>query len=205
MENENENLDSQNQEEENTDSENGENQEGEGTDLDALKQQNEKLSEQNRQLFARAKKAEGFTQDKDGNWIKPEKKEPKATPKNSQPNEPDYAKIAWFNSMNITHADDQKIVLEEAERLKLPLTDVLSMEHIKAKLETNKDQREAAAGMPKGKGNRGGTPQSDVDYWLAKGETPDDLELAEKVIDARMKKDPSNQMFDPINKDKLKA
>lgn len=35
-------------------------------DVDALK-------EQNKRLFARAKKAEGFTQDAQGNWVKREK------------------------------------------------------------------------------------------------------------------------------------
>lgn len=46
----------------------------EGDDAEALKKSNEQLKENNRKLFARAKKAEGWTQDKDGNWVKTEKK-----------------------------------------------------------------------------------------------------------------------------------
>jgi hypothetical protein len=121
----------------------------------------------------------------------------KPTPKNDEPsNEPDYAKLAFLKSEGVTHPDDQKIVQEEANRLKLPLTDVLQMEHIKGKLKDSKDQREAQDGIPKGKGKSGGSNQQDVDYWLAKGETPtNDLELAEKVINARMRKEESKGMF----------
>jgi hypothetical protein len=122
----------------------------------------------------------------------------KPTPKNDEPksDEPDYAKLAFLKSEGITHADDQKIVQDEAKRLKLPLTEVLQMEHIKGKLKDAKDQREAQDGSPKGKGKSGGSNSTDVDYWLAKGETPtNDLELAEKVINARMKKESSAGMF----------
>ena len=72
------------------------------------------------------------------------------------------------------------------------------MAHIKSQLETNKDQREAQAGMPKGKGTASGKTQADVDYWLAKGETPDDLELAGKVIEARIKKETQGNKFSDI-------
>lgn len=114
---------------------------------------------------------------------------------NSQPSEPDYAKLAFLKQEGVIHPDDQKWVQEEATRLKLPLTDILAMAHAKSYLETSKTQREAMAGMPKGKGSASSKTQQDVDYWLAKGETPDDLELAEKVINARMQKEKAKNMF----------
>ena len=73
MDNEHELLDSSNQQEVNLDE----------IDIDALKEQYKKLSEnhkdvssKNRQLYERAKKAEGFDKDEEGNWtktIKPKK------------------------------------------------------------------------------------------------------------------------------------
>jgi len=123
--------------------------------------------------------------------------EPK-TPKSDgkkESSEPDYAKLAFLKSEGVTHPDDQKVVQDEAVRLKLPLTDVLQMDHIKGKLKNNNDQREAESGMPKGKGKSGQSSQQDVDYWLAKGETPEDLDLAEKVINARLKKENDSGMF----------
>lgn len=122
--------------------------------------------------------------------VVPEKKEVK-----TKTTEPDYAKIAYLNSVGNTHPDDQQWVIEEASRLKLPLTDVLKMEHAKMALKNAKDQREALAGMPKG-GRRGGNNiQQDVDYHLAKGTTPDDLALAKKVIDARVNKEKNQNIF----------
>jgi hypothetical protein len=118
--------------------------------------------------------------------------------------EPDYAKLAFLKGEGITHPDDQKWVQDEARRLKLPLTDILSMAHAKNHLETSKDQRDAMAGMPKGRGRGGGTTQHDVDYWRdrkkADGtyETPEDHEMAVKVIDARIKKESNKNMFSDI-------
>ena len=110
-------------------------------------------------------------------------------------NEPDYAKLAFLEQRGLTNPDDQKMVQDEAERLKMPLTDILGMDHIKSKLKSAKDQRDAESGMPKGKGRGSGKTQQNVDYWLAKGETPDDLELASKVIDARMHKEKQSNKF----------
>ncbi len=119
-------------------------------------------------------------------------------------NEPDYAKLAFLETKGITHPDDQKVVQDEANRLKLPLTDVMAMKHIKAKLEENKDQRDASAGMPKGRGKGGGSTQHDIDYWIDRQkpdgtyETPEDNELAVKVINARIKKETNANKFSDV-------
>jgi hypothetical protein len=122
------------------------------------------------------------------------KEEPQKTEQPS--NEPDYAKLGFLNSQSVTHPDDQKLVMDEANRLKLPLTDVLQMEHIKSRLATNNDARVSQDGMPKGSGRKGGAGKSTVDYYLAHpDEVPDDLELHNKVIDAKMKKETNSNMF----------
>ncbi len=148
----------------------------------------EKLKEIARNQEIRAKKAE--------QELKALKKAPKEkeTPEKTS-NEPDYAKLAFLEQRGIKHPDDQKAVFEEAERLKLPITDVLGMEHLQTRLKNANDQREAQDGTPQGKGMAKGRTQGDVEYWLAKGETPDDLELANKVIDARMKKEEAGNKF----------
>lgn len=186
MENENEDLDSLNQED--VESENDK----PADDADALKKKYEELSDKNRKLFERAKKAEGDL--KELKTKIPEKK-PEEILDKSQSNEPDYAKLAFLETKGFNHPDDQKWIQDEAARLKLPLTDILNMAHAKSYLETTKTQREAIAGMPKGRGSAGGQAQSDVDYWLQKGETPDDQELAEKVIEARIKKEQNKNKF----------
>lgn len=152
-------------------------------DVEALKKENETLKAQKAHW---KKKAEAKNE--------PEKKvETKETEAKSD--EPDYSVLAYLNSKGIEHPDDQKIIQDEAARIKMPLHEVLDMEHIKAKLKNAKDQREAESGMPKGNGRPGSSNKQDVDYYLAKGTTPDDLELAEKVIAARMKKEANASKF----------
>ena len=125
------------------------------------------------------------------------KVEEKPAPQTSS--EPDYAKIGFLNSFQVTHPDDQKLVMDEANRLKLPLTDVLQMEHIKTRLAQNNDSRVAQDGMPKGSGRKGGASKNDVDYYLAHpDEVPTDLELHGKVIDAKMKKETNSNMFSSV-------
>lgn len=111
-------------------------------------------------------------------------------------NEPDYAKLAYLETKGVVHPDDQKIVTDEANRLKLPLTDVLQMEHIKNRLTQNNDARVTQDGMPKGSGRKGGEGKGSVEYYLAHpDEVPQDLELHNKVIDARVKKETVGNMF----------
>ena len=162
----------------------------------AQKEEFTKLKETNRQLFERAKKAE--TSEKElKEKLKGLSDVPKeeAKPAESQSSEPNYGRLAFLQSKGIDNPDDIKVVEEESIRLKLPLTDVLGMEHIQGKLKTAKEAREAQAGMPKGTDRTGGSSPQDVDYHLAKGTTPDDQKLAEKVVDARMKNDPSQKKF----------
>jgi hypothetical protein len=161
-------------------------------DVSALKEKVDELSGKNRQLFERAKKAEGFEKNNEGHWVKTQR--PDLLPK-PQSNEPDYAKIAFLETKGFNHPDDQKWIQDEANRLKLPLTDILQMEHAKSKLQIAKDQRESQAGMPKGRGSASGKTQNDIDYWLAKGETPDDQELGQKVIEARIQKEKQGSKF----------
>ena len=197
MENENENLASPN-EETNVASETTD-------DVTALKEKNQDLSDKNRQLFERAKKAEGFEK-KDDQWVKVAKPEPKvettqAKPEakpESQSDEPNYGRLAYLDQKGITNADDKKWVEEEATRIKLPITDVLEMEHVKGHLKAVKTEREAQEGMPSGSKRTGGTTKNQVEYYLQKGGLPDDQKLAEEVVEARMADSPDKRQFDPI-------
>lgn len=115
-----------------------------------------------------------------------------------QSNEPDYAKVALLNSVDIKHPDDQKAVLDEAARLKLPITDVLQMEHIKSKLEKNANVRAAQDGMPEGSGRKGGTNKGDIQYYLDNPDAQvpsDDVDFANKIIDARVNRHVNSSKF----------
>ena len=119
-------------------------------------------------------------------------------PKKEESDGNDYGRLAvrtFLKSEGYDHPDDQKIVMDEAKRLNLPIDEVATMEHIKTRLTANKDEREAKAGMPRGSNRSGGSTPQDVEYHLAKGTTPDDQELAEKVVEARMKREEQRGKF----------
>lgn len=144
-----------------------------------LKEQEAETAKYKRMAEQRAKKLDEF---KNLSEEKPPENKP-------QSDEPDYAKMAFLESKSISHPDDQKEVLAEAERLKLPLTDILNMEHIQARLKVNGDTRTAKTGLPEGKGRTGQASQNDVDYYIENPDkVPEDLETHKKVIDAKMKK-----------------
>jgi len=176
-------MENEKQPEENQDK----NQENEGQQIKRLRKERDTYKAQKAHW---KKKAEAKVEEK-----------PKAKAKEEKSNEPDYAKLAFLKGEKVDNSDDIKLVLDEAERLKLPLTDILNMKHIKSQLKDNKDQREAEGGSPKGKGKSGGSASSEVDYWIDKKnpdgtyKTPEDQELAGKVINARIKKEESKNMF----------
>lgn len=195
MENENnENADSQNGGENENSQENNENQE---LNLDALKQQQKELSDKNKQLFERAKKAETAEKELREKLKGLTEQQPKQL--ESQPTEPDYGKDAYLGYKGVTHSDDKKIVFDEAERLKLPLHEVLEMPHIKAKLETQKQAREAQDALPRGTKRAGGYTQQDVEYYLQNPDKrPEDFELAKKVLHAKRDLDKNSRKFSDI-------
>ena len=187
MEKELENADSLNGETENADSENS----------DQPKENELIYTETERKLFERVKKAEGekkILREQLKKFQAPEKTVP-------QSSEPDYAKEAYLEGRGYTHPDDKKIIYEEANRLKLPLGDVLGMEHIKSKLSKQKDDRESGEGMPKGSGSGKGVTKNNVDYWIDRKkpdgtyDTPADLDQAAKVIEARIKRETTGNKF----------
>lgn|SRR3990167_6071252 len=114
----------------------------------------------------------------------------------AQSGEPDYARLAFLNSIGVNHPDDQKEVIDEAERLKLPLTDVLGMEHVKARIEAARSQRDSQAAMPRGTGRTGTMTKDSVEYYIEHPDiVPEDLELHNKVIDAKLKKIEDSSKF----------
>ena len=187
MENETENLDSLNEE----------NAEGQ-PESDAQDEKVKELSDKNRQLFERAKKAEAE--------IKELKAKIPAVEPKSQPTGTNYGELAYFEQKGLNHSDDVKVVKEEASRLNLPYTDILNMKHIQDRLQVNREERIAKEGLPAATGGASSSPKGTVEYWLNQGEgkvpmTPDgnlNQELAEKVVEARMKKEKSDSQFGPI-------
>ena len=100
-----------------------------------------------------------------------------------------------LNSLGHNHPDSQEYVLKEAKRLDKDISEILNDSYHKVKLKEMDDQREAQEGMSRGQGKTGGKTSDSVDFYLAKGEAPNDPELREKYFKAREKQETNKNMF----------
>ena len=192
MENENENIDSPNDEKDDI----------KDDDIDALKEKFQNLSETNKKLFARAKKAEGFEL-KDGEWVK--KPEPKKDdskedkPEASKSDELNEGQIALLTVKGYDHEDDISFIQKEMSESGKTLGEVLEMNYIKENLKELSKAREVKDATPEGNKRSHSGVKSNADYWIAKGEmppnTPENTELRRDIVNQREKVDKQGRKF----------
>lgn len=145
----------------------------------------ESLTEKNKQLFARAKRAEGFEL-KDGKWVKKANiaKKPDAAPSQNTLTPEDT--VAFMNAK--IHEDDVNEVIEWAKFKKISIKEALKSPILKATLAEKTEHRATAAAANVGKGRKGST-QATGEELLSKtrrtGELPGTDEGIEKLVEAR--------------------
>lgn len=182
----------------------------ENDDTDALREKLTKVSEQNKQLYSRTKKAEGFVL-KDGEWVKPEPKEtkePKAEPKNDaqppkEPSESDEltdGQIAILRTEGIKSKDELALFKEIQAETGKGVMDLLDSNYFQSRLTEFRDTKESTDAVPKGKGRSGQTGVTDTDVALAKyketGELPSDFKTRSEVVKVLEKEEESSGMFE---------
>lgn len=172
-------------------------------DLDSIKAKNADLEEKNRQLFNRAKKAEGFEL-KDGKWVKPEKKE--ETIKDTQPSketpqstELTDGQIAILRTEGIKSKAEIALAQEYMNTGK-KLLDVLENKHFLNDISDMRATAESADAVPKGKNRSGQQGATNVDMAVAKynetGELPSDFKTRSAVVKALEAQEQGSGMFD---------
>lgn len=166
-----------------------------------------KITDKNKQLYSRAKKAEGFEL-VDGKWVKPAPKEPepkvdKKPPKESlQPDELDYGQLAFHNTkpdvLKIESEEDVEFLQNTIKETGKSQAAILSSKWFQAELQERITARASANAVPKAKNRSGQTVITDVDVAVAKyketGELPKDFATRNKVVDA-ITKEESGEMF----------
>ena len=180
-ENEFENTDSSNGENENADSQNGE-----GVDVEDLKTENEKIKSQNKQLFERAKKAEGFVL-QDGKWVKPTSNQ-KPEEKPETPKTP-AMELKDIRALQDVHDDDVDELIEYAKFKGVSVAEIKKLPVIQAHLKVKAEERTTAQATNIGK--RGSitskiTGQSLLEKAYETGETPGDPEAIKALVAARI-------------------
>lgn len=143
----------------------------------------ERLENSNKQLFARAKKAEGFEL-RDGKWVKPESKpviKPDA-PKSSKDSLTN-ADVFTLIKNNVPEEDISEVV-EYANLKGISIGEALKSNVVKTILADNAEQRNVANGTNTNGSKRGNAKLSD-DSLLSKaekGELPDSDEDIARLI-----------------------
>lgn len=193
MENENENIDSPNDEKD---------ADIKDDDIDALKEKYQSLSETNKKLFARAKKAEGFEL-KEGEWVK--KPEPKKDdskedkPEANKSDELNEGQIALLTVKGYDHSEDIDFIQKEMQESRKTLAEVLTMTYVKEGLKELKEARGVKDATPEGGKRSQASAKDSVTYWIAKGElppnTPENMELRRKIVNQREKTDKVGSKF----------
>src|SRR3972149_927376 len=181
MENENENLNSTNE----TDVNESE-KVVESDELAALKAKVVETEEKNKQLFERAKKAEGEAKELRGkSEAKPEKSE-----------KFDYGQLAYLKTSGI-QADEYEFVEEEMERSKMPLHELVENEYFQQKLKSQRESMGVLNATPTSK--RPKTQAADlVEYHIAK-KTPleeiKDTDLKRAIVNKRLERSKKESKF----------
>lgn len=192
---------------ENTDSSNGETGDSTATtdteqvDVEALKAKAAKadeLEETNRQLFERAKKAEGFVkivEDGKAKWVKaPKPEEAIDTSKKLEATtgELSETQLDYLDLKGINDDEDISLIQSVMKRTGQTVRQALSDDYVKSRLAQNLESRKAKNAMPSSTRRTGQADNNDVDYWVAEnersGKLPDSFDLRQKVIAAKESK-----------------
>lgn len=163
-------------------------------DATALKEKLTELNEKNRQLFARAKKAEGFEL-KDGHWVKSEPKVEKVKKEEKKEEKTEglgYAEKAYLKASGVQERDEFDLFESELGKYRegTPLDMVLESQDFKNKLTSLREKKKVEDATPESSPRSSSTSKNKVDYWLNRDDLPEDTaanrKLREDIVDARI-------------------
>lgn len=181
---------------------------------EAAKEAYEKTLSLNKQLFTRAKKAEGF-ENKDGQWVKAEKPaKPEAKPKDEPTLSTDYGLLAFLKVNNIEHADDKAFFFKvQSETGKKP-EEILSSKYFQAELKEQQEIRTTKEAQPKDNNRGSSKGGSEAAVWAEKvksgqatmADVPSELRIEVINIKASASKptSPANSILDKISQNQSK-
>src|SRR3990167_5403362 len=151
----------------------------ETVDAAALQEKNTELENTNRQLFERAKKAEGFVK-VDGKWVKapkPEEAVETAQQLKAKAGELSETQLDYLDLKGVTDESDIDVIQKVMQRTGQTVRQALGDEYVASKLAANKAKRDVLSATPSGT-KRSGGQVGDIASAVAKfretGILPDD-------------------------------
>jgi hypothetical protein len=138
---------------------------------ESLEEKLAKLEQDNRRLYARLQKQKE----------KPEvvKAELKVEPKKPKQENEDIDRLR-LEARGFLNEDEQDVILKFSKGLGISAVEAAKDDLITAKIEKMRSEEKTANAIPTPSG-KAGSQKHDVDYYISKGEFPDDDEMYEKV------------------------
>lgn len=161
----------------------------EGLDTDALQEKLKETEQANRQLFERAKKAEGFVK-LDGKWVKAKAEStPNKVETPSRTGDLDETALDYLDLKGVSEPEDIELIESVVKKTGQTVRQALKDDYVISKLASLKQAREIKIATPGSSRRAGQASTGDVDYWLAEnertGKLPEDFELRKKVVEAK--------------------
>ena len=146
--------------------------------IQSILQERNEILDSNRNLFARAKTAECFKQDDDGNWIKNIEKEPKAKSGKSDDKLIERLDKMALQVAGINEADEVELVDKWKTETSREADDIVGNSIFKKELEDLRTTKANLKATSEIKGERGeSSAKSTPEYWMAKATKGDDGKL----------------------------
>lgn len=129
----------------------------------------------------------------------PELSGDKPNKKGKKSDELDYGQKAFLIASGIKDAEDMNLVKTIMADTGKSLDEVIGSKYFLAELKEQQEARATTAATPPGSKRAGASASNTVEYWLAKGEnppnTPENRELRQKVLNARIAKERDSGIF----------
>lgn len=118
-------------------------------------------------------------------------------PQTKKSNDLDYGELAFLTAKGVENDDEVDFVKTIINNTGRSLKDVVGDDYVQAKLTAMREQRAVKDATPSGTKRSAQSASDSVEYWLAKGELPDDVDLRRKVVNARIEKETRKDVFTP--------
>jgi hypothetical protein len=185
---------------EDLDLETGDDEQGDSGEKADDKKSDDKPKETSEQRVARLRRQLAREEKKLG--ISSDKQDTKDTKeKATKSGELDYGQKAYLFATGVKGGEEISLVRDFMANTGKSLEEVVDSKFFQAELKELRESKASSDAVPKGSKRTGQSSKDSVDYWLAKGElpenTPENQELRRKVVNARYERESKSNKFAP--------
>lgn len=128
-----------------------------------------------------------------------ESDKPKSSPKSTKSSDLDYGQKAFLVANGIKGTEEISLAQEFISNTGKSLDEVVESKFFQAELKELRSSKASENAVPKGTKRAGSSSRDSVDFWLAKGElpenTPENQDLRRQIVNARYVRETSGSKF----------